>query len=213
MVKMRSVLLKAHDGEHRTPDLERLLEGAARGEDAAWTELVGLYGRRVYALVRSRCGSAELAEEITQGVFVSVATKMREGAYTERGRFESWLFRIAMNRVRDVARAKKRRTITGFESAGEIRAPEDESGARGGSGAWIGATQGELAHLRAALEGLSEPDREVIELRHHAGMGFKEMAALLGEPMGTLLARHHRALRKLKDAMTKRGVVGPGEEG
>lgn len=212
---MRSVLLKAHDGEHRTPDLERLLEGAARGEDAAWTELLGLYGRRVYALVRSRCGSEELAEEITQGVFVSVATKMREGSYTERGRFESWLFRIAMNRVRDVARAKKRRKTTGLESAADVRAPEGDAGAAGGArgGASGGASPGELAHLRAALESLSEPDREVIELRHHAGMGFKEMAELLGEPMGTLLARHHRALRKLKDGLTKRGVLGPDEEG
>lgn len=203
---MRSVLLKAHDGEHRTPDLERLLEGAARGEDAAWTELLGLYGRRVYALVRSRCGSEELAEEITQGVFVSVATKMREGSYTERGRFESWLFRIAMNRVRDVARAKKRRKTTGLESAADVRAPEDGLGNKA-------ASAGELAHLRASLEGLSDQDREVIELRHHAGMGFKEMAELLGEPMGTLLARHHRALRKLKDGLTKRGVLGPDEEG
>jgi RNA polymerase sigma-70 factor (ECF subfamily) len=48
---------------------------------------------------------------------------------------------------------------------------------------------------------LSESDREVIELRHHAGLSFKQIAELVNEPLGTLLARHHRALRKLKAAM------------
>jgi RNA polymerase sigma-70 factor (ECF subfamily) len=56
---------------------------------------------------------------------------------------------------------------------------------------------------------LSESDREVVELRHHAGMSFKSMAELLEEPIGTLLARHHRALKKLKDLMSGPGHAGP----
>ena len=42
---------------------------------------------------------------------------------------------------------------------------------------------------------LHDADREVIELRHHGGLSFKQIAELLDEPLGTLLARHHRALR------------------
>ena len=49
-----------------------------------------------------------------------------------------------------------------------------------------------------SMERLSEEDREVIELRHHGGMSFKQMAETLGAPLGTLLARHHRALHKLR---------------
>jgi RNA polymerase sigma-70 factor (ECF subfamily) len=48
------------------------------------------------------------------------------------------------------------------------------------------------------VERLSASDREVIDLRHVGGMSFKEMALHLGEPLGTLLARHHRALAKLR---------------
>ena len=58
-----------------------------------------------------------------------------------------------------------------------------------------------LGTLRAAMAQLPEADREIIELRHHGGMSFKQMADLLSEPLGTLLARHHRALRKLKQLM------------
>ena len=56
----------------------------------------------------------------------------------------------------------------------------------------------EIGALRAAVERLSASDREVIDLRHVGGMSFKEMALHLGEPLGTLLARHHRALAKLR---------------
>jgi RNA polymerase sigma-70 factor (ECF subfamily) len=62
-------------------------------------------------------------------------------------------------------------------------------------------SQGMLARLRRAMDQLSDADREIVELRHHGGMSFKQMADMLGEPVGTLLARHHRALRKLRDVM------------
>jgi RNA polymerase sigma-70 factor, ECF subfamily len=58
-----------------------------------------------------------------------------------------------------------------------------------------------LAKLRQAMAELSDSDREVIELRHHGGMSFREIAEMLDQPLGTLLARHHRALRKLKQLM------------
>ena len=48
---------------------------------------------------------------------------------------------------------------------------------------------------------LSEADRQVIDLRHIGGMSFKQMAEELQEPLGTLLARHHRALQKLRTLM------------
>jgi len=48
---------------------------------------------------------------------------------------------------------------------------------------------------------LPEADREILGLRHHAGMSFKHIAAMLGVPVGTALARHHRALKKLRDTI------------
>src|SRR5579862_9299822 len=88
-----------------------LLADASRGDEAAWRRLIGLYGRRVYALARSRCQNGDVAEEVTQSVFATVAAKLGgggRGGYTEQGRFESWLFRIAMNRIRDHMRGRKR---------------------------------------------------------------------------------------------------------
>lgn len=193
--------LAGPDSAPTQADLARLLSRAAAGDDRAWRSVIELYGRRVYALARSRCGRHDLAEEITQSVFVTVASKLggRDGAgageYTEMGRFESWLFRVAMNRIRDEMRRQKRHAEPTDPATFRTSATPDhrERDPDGGD---------DLARLRQAIGQLSESDREVVELRHHAGMSFKQMADALQEPIGTLLARHHRALRKLKDLLT-----------
>lgn len=174
--------------------LAELVGRASRGDERAWEDLVGMYGRRIFALAQSRLRRPDLAEEVTQSVFVTVATKLREESYTEVGRFESWLFRVAMNRVRDAARRIKRQA-----SVIEPGVMETMPG-----GTAVVVDREGLDALRRAMETLSDSDREVVELRHHGQMGFKEIAALLGEPVGTVLARHHRALKKL------RGVLEPG---
>jgi RNA polymerase sigma-70 factor (ECF subfamily) len=209
-------------------DVAALLQAAARGDERAWRAIVDLYARRIYALAKSRLGrgqrngggsgggiggggaggfggvagwgGCEIAEEVTQSVFVTVASKLVSGGYTEQGRFEAWLFRVAMNRIRDEARRAKRRAETfDSEGAGEMPGEEaaqlDEDRAAG------------LSALRTAMGQLGDADREVIELRHHAGLSFKQIAELLEEPLGTLLARHHRALRKLKELLTAGGAA------
>ena len=181
-------------------DFAPILARAARGDAAAWRAVVDGYSGRVYGLLRSQGANPDIAEEITQSVFCTLAAKLAE--YVEGGRFESWLFRIAMNRLRDEARRRRRHAKPVGEPevleglAGEAPAPRDAPDA------------GEVAALRSALAQLGPADREVIDLRHVGGMSFKQMSDHLGEPLGTLLARHHRALAKLRAILT--GEV-PGE--
>jgi RNA polymerase sigma-70 factor (ECF subfamily) len=194
----RTASQASHDPDAPPHDLPALLRAAGEGDELAWRRIIDLYARRIYALARSRLGVGrhELAEEITQSVFATIASKLgssHEG-YAEQGKFESWLFRIAMNRIRDEVRRSRRQAepadpstfdaYTGRADSDHDRAPAEQ-----------------LASLRSAMEKLSESDREVVELRHHAGLSFKQMAELLAEPIGTLLARHHRALKKLKDLL------------
>lgn len=199
-----------HDAESGpTPDdVTALLASAAAGDGTAWVTLVERYGRRVYALASSRTRSHDAAEEITQSVFVTVAEKVGQNEYTERGRFEPWLFRIAMNRIRDHIRRVRREPsvrIVGDEATVAQIAHDARLGSGAGplGGADAVATdehaRREVDALRRAMERLSDQDREVIELRHHASLSFKQIADLLGEPLGTLLARHHRALKKLRE--------------
>ncbi len=171
--------------------LEETLQRAAAGDDTAWRDVVEAYTPRVFGLIRAQCGSADLAEEITQSTFCTVVERI--GRYSEVGRFESWLFRIAMNRLRDEMRRRRRQanpveseTLVGLAGAGDD-APD---GSREGGE--------DVAGLQDALARLSEADRQVIHLRHFTGLSFAAIAEILGEPLGTVLARQHRALKKLR---------------
>jgi len=172
------------------------LADAARGDEDAWRELVDSYARRVFGLLRSQGCDPARAEEITQSVFVTVARVIGRGHYDEQGRFDAWLFRVAMNRLRDDARARKRRAAHELGDDA-VRMSAAQEAASNESSAW-GASNTDHAGLHAALAGLAPADREIIELRHRANMSFKQIAEMLEQPMGTVLARHHRALRKLR---------------
>jgi len=183
---------------------EALLAKAARGDSDAWRSVVSAYAPRVHGLLVSRCRDDELAEEITQSVFCTVAVKL--AGYIESGRFESWLFRIAMNRLRDEMRRRARQARPTDDVAMQ------EISARQGHR----TTAADLEihdKLRVALERLSEGDREIIELRHTGGLSFLELSDYYEEPIGTLLARHHRALRKLRALLAELGVDGVDLDG
>lgn len=63
------------------------------------------------------------------------------------------------------------------------------------------ARKEQVERLRLAVASMSEADRAVLTLRHTVGLSFAEIAKTLGEPLGTVLARGHRALAKLKKTL------------
>ena len=173
--------------------LQETLQRAAAGDEHAWRAVVETYSRRVYGLIRAHCGNADLAEEITQSTFCTIVTKI--GGYTELGRFESWLFQIAMNRLRDEMRRRRRQatpvgdeTLTGLVGAAGADEP-------------AGVDPSQVQGLNRALAQLSEADRRILHLRHFAELSFKQIAEILDQPLGTVLARQHRALKKLRELM------------
>ncbi|MCP3904211.1 MAG: RNA polymerase sigma factor [Planctomycetes bacterium] len=183
---------------------QETLRRAAEGDEEAWRVIVDAYSRRVFGLIRVSCGNADLAEEITQSTFCTIVSKI--ASYTEQGRFESWLFHIAMNRLRDEMRRRKRQatpvedeTLTGLIGAGATPEPS-------------GADPVQSAQLQRALAKLSDADRQIVHLRHIGGLSFRQIADLLEQPLGTVLARQHRALKKLRTLMeADQGVDGDEE--
>ncbi|MBL9147868.1 MAG: sigma-70 family RNA polymerase sigma factor [Phycisphaerae bacterium] len=181
--------------------IAELLSAASTGDQKAWRSLLEIYTPRVFGLIRSQCADAELAREITQSTFCTVAAKL--GEYVELGRFESWIFRIAMNRLRDEMRRRKRHAApmdSTTMSSIEVALPGRSADAPRSDPERVASKI-----LAEAMASLGEADREVINLRHVGGLSFKQMAETLNEPLGTLLARHHRTLRKLREFLEARG--------
>ncbi len=174
--------------------IEPTLRAAAEGDQDAWRLLIEAYSGRVYGVIYRQCGDRELAEEIAQATFVKVVNKL--GDYQEQGRFESWLFRIATNRLRDEMRRRKRQAVpTDFASTPpEAVGWQDESDQPDRQ---LDAKE-QADQLHAAIAQLPEADREILHLRYTGELGYKEIAEALGQPLGTVLARGHRALKKLR---------------
>lgn len=199
-----------------TQGLDQTLAAAARGDDGAWRVLVQLYSTRVYALLVRQCGDRELSQEITQAAFVKVVTKI--GEYTEQGKFEAWLFRIAMNSLRDEMRRRKRQART-MDMSGGSDSDTGEGAAWAAAEHSVTDRQGhsagdeedspldqvsraeQIERLKRAIKQLSPADQEILNLRHTAGLSFAQIAETLEQPLGTVLARGHRALAKLRKLM------------
>lgn len=190
--------------------ISQVLARAAAGEEQAWREIVEAYSRRVYALLRARCGDPELAEEMTQSCFCTVAVKLAQGGYLEQGKFEAWLFRIALNRLRDEKRRQARQAVPlehGPLAALADEAADQGAGARSpqeqkGSGPAPSQRFERLAAVQRAVQSLPPADVELLQLRHFGGLAFRQIADCLGQPLGTVLARHHRALNKLRELLS-----------
>jgi RNA polymerase sigma-70 factor (ECF subfamily) len=143
-------------------------------------------------------GNRDVAEELVQETFMRVVRNL--AAYDDRGRFEAWVFRIAANLARDQVRRRRRQ--------GPVSTLNEARGRGERQGGLIDRRQGpaidrlaaseESLRLEACLERLTPPEREVLMLRHYSGLSFREIADLLGVPLGTALARAHRALARLK---------------
>lgn len=185
----------------RQASLDELLDRARRREIAALDEIIERYSPRIYGLLYRLTGSPEVAEDYLQETFLRVVRTIER--YEHVGRFEAWLFRIAANLARDHARQRRRnRTVASLSAADEA---DDALAALGPtSNAAPGErfeAQEQSAQLAAAMARLPEADREILLLRHYSELSFREIAELLDVPLGTALARAHRALQKLRTLM------------
>ena len=185
-------------------DLASVIRRAQQLEASAFEWLVNAYSGRLYGFLYRLTGRGDDAEELVQEVFVRLVRMISQ--YEHDGRFEAWLFRIAANLARD----RIRRIIRAPEIS-SLDAGEDEDSDRS---VWrrLGDLSGpspdgalELAEdvdrLQRCLARLSQPEREVILLRHYSGMSFADIAEAMGTPLGTALARSHRGLAKLREWM------------
>jgi len=177
------------------------VQQARRGDAAGFDALIDAYGSRLLAYLRRMTGREHEAEDLLQDVFVRVVSSIDK--YTEDGRFEAWIFRIAANLVRDRARRRKRRglplSLSAGEEPGAVAEPPDRRGPLPGGRAEL-AEQAD--RLNAAMDQLPDAEREVLTLRHFGGLSFKEIAEVMGTPLGTALARSHRGLGRLRELMT-----------
>jgi RNA polymerase sigma factor (sigma-70 family) len=179
-----------------TPDSELVRQFAQTNSEAAFAELVKRHVNLVYsAALRQVNGDEHLAKDVAQIVFTDLARKA--GSLARRETLTGWLYTsahfAAVKIVRGENRRRDREEKFMRESIHEI-APETD---------WekLRPTLDDVMHE------LKESDREAVLLRYFENQQFKEVGAKLGLNENAARMRVGRALEKLRDIFTKRGVT------
>jgi len=171
-----------------------LIRRAQNGDRAAFGFLVERYMKRAYYSALGLVGSPEDARDLSQDAFAR--------AYRARGTidpdrpFFAWLYQIVrrlcfnFNRDRKSRRKKLRDASVWLAEEAETRAPDL------GPAAML--ARNELrARVRRAIEELPERERGVLVLKEFEGLRYREIAELVGIPIGTVMSRLYTARKRL----------------
>jgi RNA polymerase sigma-70 factor, ECF subfamily len=175
--------------DHDSP--ENLLRRIAARDQSALSELYQRYARLVHNLAFRILERADLAEEITQDVFLKVWNQTARYDST-RGTFATWLLAITRNAAIDRLRQEQRRPS---RDAVDLDALLDVLGS---SEETDNPTWQDGRLLRELLIQLPAEQRQVIELGFFQGFSHQEIADRLEQPLGTVKTRARLALQKLK---------------
>jgi RNA polymerase sigma-70 factor, ECF subfamily len=169
---------------------DELIQRVVRQDQQAFLLLYDRYANRVYTLALYILGDAQLAEEITQDVFLKFWNRA-DRFLAQRGAFAPWLLAIARNTALDRLRLEKRRPVlstqTNPDDIWELLPQEGSS-----------SEEARWRALYFALKALPNEQRMVIELAYYQGMSHSEIAAELEWPIGTVKTRMRLGLDALR---------------
>lgn len=171
-----------------------LMRAVARGDEPAFGVLYDRLARMVYGVVRRVVRDPSQSDEVTQEVFVEVwrtATRFSP----ERGSVRTWVLtmahRRAIDRVRSEQATRDRTERVGHRD--RVRPFDDV--------AEQVETRFEHQQVRAALDDLTDLQRQAVELAFYGGYTYREVAELLDAPLGTVKTRMRDGLIRLRDSM------------
>ncbi len=167
----------------------RLVRRAQGGDREAASELLGLTYQDTYRYLRRICGSVSEAEDLTQEVYVRLWQSL--GRYESRCAFTTWVHAIAYNVYVDWRR--KKRPVSGVDEAWGQAMASDAAGPE-----VICHKKGRAELVYQAVEGLGEPDRQIIHLHYYQKLSLREAAFVLDMPLSTLKYRLRGSLDKLR---------------
>ena len=167
-------------------DTDLIARVLSREDQHAFGELVRRYQSPVRAfLVRLARGDAHLADDLAQETFLKAWRKLH--TYRGSARFSTWLFGIAYNEFRTVARQRKDLALEDVEEPAAESTPS------------AGDSRSDLRlDLTDALEGLSSQERAAVVLCCQNGLTHEEAAQVLDCPLGTVKTNVLRGKEKLK---------------
>ncbi|SCQ18051.1 RNA polymerase sigma factor SigM [Tannerella forsythia] len=175
---------------------EELVVMYAKGNNIAFDVLLNRYKSSVHSYIYYIVRDRDLTEDIFQETFVKVILTIKQGRYTENGKFKAWITRIAHNLIIDHFRQERNEnTISNDEVEVDLfndmrlceKTVEDA----------MVETQ-VFSDVKKMVEYLPDNQREVLEMRYYQNMSFKEIADRTGVSINTALGRMRYAILNMR---------------
>ena len=176
-----------------SPDaIEQLIDSCLRGDQQAWDLIVTRYWRKVFNVAYKFVGRHDLAEDLTQDVFLKIFKAL--GTFDRRANFQTWLMSVSRNLCIDHYRSvrKERELVDRSVDSAEVSAVSGEPDAL------LALERGDRrARLHDALAQLPDTLRTAVMLRDIQELTYQEIADKLALPEGTVKSRINRGRKEL----------------
>lgn len=175
---------------------EELVILYAKGNNSAFDILLSRYKSCIHSYIYFIVRNRDLTEDIFQETFVKAILTIRQGRYTESGKFKAWITRIAHNLIIDYFRQERNENTVSNDEV-EVDLFNDVK-------LCDGTVEDKIVHhqvlsdVRKLVKYLPDNQREVLEMRYYQDLSFKEIADQTGVSINTALGRMRYAILNMR---------------
>lgn len=184
---------------------EQLVKAYAEGKNEAFDILLRRHQERVFNYILRIIKNEDVANDIFQETFVKAILTIKQGRYTENGKFPAWISRIAHNLIIDYFRQEK--------SENHQSADLEEVDILNRKELCEATIEDNLisAQIREDVKDLIQElpplQREVLNMRYYQNLSFKEIAEMTGVSINTALGRMRYAILNLRRMASQKDIV------
>jgi RNA polymerase sigma-70 factor (ECF subfamily) len=175
---------------------EALVELYAQGNNSAFDVLLNRYEKSIHSYIFYIVRNQDLTEDIFQDTFLKVIMTIKQGRYTDNGKFKAWITRIAHNLIIDNFRQERNENTLSNDEV-EVDLLNDMKLCESNIEDAMIQEQVYL-DVKRLVKHLPDNQREVLEMRYYQDMSFKEIADTTGVSINTALGRMRYAILNMR---------------
>ena len=184
---------------------EQLVRAYADGQNEAFDFLLKRHKDRIFNYILRIIKNEDIANDIFQETFVKAIMTIKQGRYTENGKFPAWITRIAHNLIIDFYRQEKSENMQSTDlddvdilNRKELCEDTIED---------VIISQQIREDVKFLIEELPPLQREVLIMRYYQNLSFKEIAELTGVSINTALGRMRYAILNLRRLASEKDII------